>query len=146
MPSRVMTSFEFVSTLLEPRKENASGMEEDKVIIIGAGIAGLAAGIYARLNGYDAEVFEAHGAPGGLCTGWRREGYTFDGCIQWIPGASPASPFHRYWTELGVLPSISIDAYHEILHCEREDGKSVVLHGDADRLEQNLASLSPEDS
>lgn len=29
-----------------------------KVIIIGAGIAGLAAGNYLQMNGYDSEIFE----------------------------------------------------------------------------------------
>ena len=37
-----------------------------KVIIIGAGIAGLSAGCYARMNGYEAEIYEAHTQPGAL--------------------------------------------------------------------------------
>ena len=45
-----------------------------KVIVIGAGIAGLSAGCYARMNGYDAEIYEAHTQPGGLCTSWKRQG------------------------------------------------------------------------
>jgi phytoene dehydrogenase-like protein len=36
-----------------------------KVIIIGAGIAGLSAGCYLRMNGYDTEIFELHTIPGG---------------------------------------------------------------------------------
>jgi thioredoxin reductase len=32
-------------------------MSEKSVIIIGAGIAGLAAGCYARMNGYRARIF-----------------------------------------------------------------------------------------
>jgi len=46
-----------------------------KVVIIGAGIAGLSAGCYARMNGYDVEIHEAHHLPGGLCTAWKRQGY-----------------------------------------------------------------------
>jgi phytoene desaturase len=30
---------------------------KEKIIIIGAGIAGLSAGCYARMNGYDAEIY-----------------------------------------------------------------------------------------
>ena len=37
---------------------------DNSIIIIGAGFAGLAAGIYARLNGYDATIFEMHNLPG----------------------------------------------------------------------------------
>lgn len=40
------------------------------VVIIGAGIAGLAAGCYARMNGYDSLILEMHDKPGGLCTAW----------------------------------------------------------------------------
>ena len=42
------------------------------IIIIGAGIAGLAAGCYAQMNGYQTCIFEMHTLPGGLCTAWTR--------------------------------------------------------------------------
>ena len=38
-----------------------------KVKIIGAGIAGLSAGCYLQMNGYDTEIYELHNVPGGLC-------------------------------------------------------------------------------
>ena len=47
---------------------------EKSIIIIGAGFAGLAAGIYARMNGYNTQIFEMHDMPGGLCTSWKRKG------------------------------------------------------------------------
>ena len=56
-------------------------LERKKVIIIGAGIAGLSAASYLQRNGYDTEIFEAHSLPGGLCTSWKRVDYTFDYCI-----------------------------------------------------------------
>lgn len=121
-------------------------MENRKTIIIGAGVAGLCTGIYARLNGYETEIYEAHAVPGGLCAGWNRSGYTIDGCVHWLLGASPSSPFHRYWTEVGVLPSTRIDVYDEFLRTECEDGRTVVLHADADRLAEHLTALSPDDS
>lgn len=59
------------------------------IIIIGAGIAGLTAGIYARLSGFDVTILEQHTIPGGMCTGWRRKGYLFDGAMHWMTGSSP---------------------------------------------------------
>ena len=47
-------------------------MTEKSILIIGGGIAGLAAGCYARMNGYRAKIFEMHSLPGGLCTAWER--------------------------------------------------------------------------
>ena len=52
-----------------------------KVIIIGAGIAGLTAGVHLQKAGYETEVYEKNPLPGGMCTGWMREGYFIDNCI-----------------------------------------------------------------
>ncbi|HEY9594983.1 MAG TPA: FAD/NAD(P)-binding protein, partial [Spirochaetia bacterium] len=74
-----------------------------RIAIIGAGIAGLSAGCYGRMNGYETEIFEMHTAPGGVCAGWVRKGYTFDGCLHWLTGSSPNSVYHPVWKELGAL-------------------------------------------
>ena len=63
-------------------------MPEKSVISIGAGIAGLAAGCYARMNGYRATVFELHDLPGGLCAAraiftWRGSGWSPAGASRW---------------------------------------------------------------
>ena len=79
----------------EPRvSNNEKGMK--KIIIIGAGIAGLSAGIYARKNGYDATIYELHFLPGGLCTAWKRAGFTFEGCMHYV-GLVGSSPTHTYY-------------------------------------------------
>lgn len=70
---------------------------EKSIIIIGAGIAGMAAGCYGQMNGYRSRIFEMHDKPGGLCTAWERKGYTIDGCLHWLVGSST-----RYW----VIPSL----------------------------------------
>ena len=71
------------------------------ILIIGGGIAGLAAGCYGRMNGYDTKVFELHELPGGLCTAWERKEFIFDGCIHYLYGSGPGQPFYRLWEELG---------------------------------------------
>ena len=49
-----------------------------KVIIIGGGIAGLSAGVYARRSGFDVTILEQHTIPGGNSTSWKRDGYLFE--------------------------------------------------------------------
>lgn len=71
------------------------------LIIIGAGIAGLSAGIYARKNGYDVSIFEMHDRPGGMCTSWKRGGYVFDYSIHNLAGTGERSGLRRVWEELG---------------------------------------------
>jgi len=38
----------------------------EKKIIIGEGVAGLSAGCYAQMNGYNSVIFELHDLPGGV--------------------------------------------------------------------------------
>jgi phytoene dehydrogenase-like protein len=38
------------------------------IIIVGAGMGGMAAGIYGQMNGYETQIFEMHIKPGGQCT------------------------------------------------------------------------------
>ncbi len=49
-----------------------------KVIIIGAGIAGIATAIRLAVKGYDVQVFEANNYPGGKLSQIEQNGYRFD--------------------------------------------------------------------
>ena len=49
-------------------------MKMTDIVIIGGGVAGLSAGIYARLNGYSAQVYEMDAKAGGNLCSWEREG------------------------------------------------------------------------
>lgn len=50
-------------------------LEKPSVLIIGAGIAGLAAGCYAQMNGCQAQIFELHDCPRGMVAARNRNGY-----------------------------------------------------------------------
>ena len=49
-----------------------------KVVIIGAGIAGIATAIRLTAKGYKVEVFEANDYPGGKLSAFSLEQYRFD--------------------------------------------------------------------
>jgi phytoene dehydrogenase-like protein len=117
-----------------------------RVVIIGAGIAGLSAGCYARMNGYEAEIFEAHARPGGFCTSWQRKGYTIDGCIHWLIGSAPGNSFYPIWEELGALQGRRIYDREVFERFVGMDGREVFLYTDASRLEQHLKELSHQDA
>jgi len=115
------------------------------VLIIGAGIAGLSTGCYAQRNGYRSEIFEMHTVPGGVCTAWKRQGYTFDGCIHHLAGTQPSSALYRIWHELGALPRPMVYP-EELVTLEAPGGQRVTLYYDSERLEDHLKSIAPADA
>ena len=120
-------------------------MTEKSIAIIGAGIAGLSAGCYGRMNGYRTQVFEMHDKPGGLCTAWQRKGYTIDGCIHWLVGSKPGQGMYRIWQELGMVQGRTFVDADEFLRYESRDGTAFILHADVDRLQEHMLEIAPED-
>ena len=115
-----------------------------KVLVIGAGIAGLSAASYLQRNGFDTEIYELHDKPGGLCTAWTRKGFTFDGCIHWLMGSGRSSNMHRIWEELGA-GDLQYLEWDEHVVARLPDGDTFTLYTDPDRLEAEILRLGPED-
>ena len=119
-------------------------MEEKSIIIIGGGVAGLSAGCYAQMNGYNSQIFELHHLPGGLCTAWERKGYVFDGCIHYLFGSGEGLPFHDLWQELGAVQGrdfVNHNEYQQVTDGER----TLVVYTDPDLLQAHMTELSPRD-
>jgi len=121
------------------------------VVIIGAGIAGLSAASYLARNGYSVDVYEAHTVPGGLCTAWKRKGYTLDYCIHWLMGTKKEGGFDRIWDELGALVNedgspTGIVNFDEFMRVQLSDGETFKLYGKIDRLRDEMLRLAPEDA
>jgi phytoene dehydrogenase-like protein len=121
-------------------------MEEKSIIIVGAGIAGLSAGCYGQMNGYRTRIFERHDKPGGLCTSWKRRGYTIDGCLHWLVGSRPGTHFYRIWEELGAVQGRRMIDHEEFLRVAGEGGRTFIVYSDLDRLEQHMKELAPQDA
>ena len=123
-----------------------------KINIIGAGIAGLSAGCYLQMNGFETEIFEKQTHSGGLCTSWKRGEFTFDGCIHWLMGSNPSNPFYRLWSELIDMSSIEFRNHEERMEIEVKDNfdrygsKVFHLYTNLNRLSSYLLDLAPEDA
>ncbi len=120
-------------------------MSPKSIIIIGAGIGGLSAGIYGQMNGYRTQIFEMHSLPGGQCTSWQRQGYTFDACIHHLLGCSPQTRLNALWRELGAMPTELVYPRECVAACA-PDGKLFRDYYDPDLLENHLKELSPADA
>jgi phytoene dehydrogenase-like protein len=115
------------------------------IIIIGAGMGGLAAGIYGQINGYQTQIFEMHFKPGGQCTSWQRKGYTFDPPIHHFFGCKPGTSVNQMWQELGVLPR-ELVKIEECISVAAPDRKIFIDYYDPERLKNTLLKLSPADA
>lgn len=115
------------------------------ITIIGAGVAGLTAGIYARKCGFETTILEMHTIPGGNCTSWKRGGYLFEGGMHWLNGTKGGTFLNDLWNEVGALqennPIYIRDPYSTWMH----NGEKVCLYRDPCRLEQHFNEISPND-
>ncbi len=118
----------------------------ESIAVIGGGIAGLAAGIYGRLAGYEVDVFEKHSIPGGECTGWDRQGHHIDNCIHWLTGSKPGSALHEVWRTVGAIDDGTEFVPTDRFYTARLDGREAALWLDLDRTERELCALSPADA
>jgi len=115
------------------------------VIIIGAGMGGLASGVYGQANGYRTEIFEQHALPGGQCASWKRKGYTFDGCIHHLFGCGSDSALYGLWEELGAMPRELAPTVECVSVASPED-KVFTDYWDTELLMHHLKDLAPADS
>ena len=105
--------------------ERKSGFDETcDVVVIGAGIGGLACGAYLAKQGKTVKVLEQHYVPGGCCTSFARKGFTFDAGVLHLTGGAESGAFQRVMSALDmgeeiefreqfqrfVFPDISLDS------------------------------------
>jgi phytoene dehydrogenase-like protein len=122
-------------------------VSEKQVIIIGAGLAGLATGCYAQMNGYQTRIYEHHVHPGGVAAAWRRGEYLIDGGIHFVMGHRPGTGLHDLYRQLGIVPNVSfkdMTTYGRFI--DEASGRTVTVTRDLDRLARDLKALSPPDA
>ncbi|ASO20819.1 phytoene dehydrogenase-like protein [Actinoalloteichus hoggarensis] len=116
-----------------------------RVLIIGAGVAGMSTGCYAQMSGMETRILEKHVLPGGCCTAWSRDGYIFDYCIEWLIGTAEGNDANQVWRELGALDGKTMRNFPVFNKVVDADGRSVTFYNDPDRLEAHLLAISPAD-
>jgi len=115
-----------------------------KIIIVGAGVAGLTAGIFGQLNGFSTTLIEKNSLAGGECMGWNRKGFHIDGCIHWLVGTKEGTDINDLWKTVGALDGVDIYHPQEFMVFHHE-GIAINLHRDIEVLKEEWLKLSPED-
>ena len=115
-----------------------------RVVVIGGGLAGLTAGIFAQKHGYESVIVEKHKITGGQLTGWQRLGHHIDNCIHWLTGSNKNSADYKTWEEIGMIENGEL-YQSESLYSYEKNGVTLSLYNDLDRLESDMTALSPVD-
>ena len=116
-----------------------------KVIVIGGGIAGLSAGIYAKKCGFDVTILESHSIAGGYCTAWRRKGYLFEGGMHWLCGSGKDEDMNKLWHYLGALDNnVNIHNHKPFMEYDH-NGTPIRASRNLERMEDHLIEISPDD-
>jgi phytoene dehydrogenase-like protein len=116
-----------------------------KIVIVGGGIAGLCAAVYALKCGYDVEVLEMHDMAGGLAMSWRRGAYTFETCLHWLIGSKPGADFNAHWQEVCDIHKLTFINPEQFVRIETEGGDNLTIFTNIDRLEVELLRRAPQD-
>ena len=120
-------------------------MSNKTIVIIGAGVGGLSAGIHAAQQGFHTIILEKNPSVGGLCTGWYRQGHYVDGCIHWLTGTNPNRQLNKMWKNVGALTDdtkiILLDRWGTFNY----QGQEIVFYRDIQRAEKEWIEIAPED-
>lgn len=119
--------------------------KRDRVVVIGGGIAGLSAGIYALRAGFDCAIYEKNAIPGGECIGWNRKGFHIDNCIHWLTGTKKGTGLYDVWKTVGALSDDTEYAPIDSFYSSVCNGQIVTLWNDLERTERELLAVAPED-
>ena len=117
-----------------------------KIIIIGGGISGLTAGIYAVNAGFDAEIYESNAVVGGLCSGWKRNGYLVAGGVHWLTGIKKDTGLRKMWEDIGAINENTEIFSHDVIASCKNGETYHHLYADLTKLEEEFLSISPEDA
>lgn len=94
---RFVDPFKKFDWKVTPKKD-----DEYDVIIVGAGIGGLACGALLAKRGYKVLVLEQHSQVGGYCSSFQRKGFTFNTGVADISGLWENGPVKYLLNELGL--------------------------------------------
>jgi phytoene desaturase len=115
---------------------------QQRVIIIGAGIGGIATAILLARKGFGVAVYEKNPWPGGRCGRIVRDGHRFDlGATIFLMPETYRSVFREMGLELEEC--FDFKPVESLYHIHFDDGSVLDFTTDPKRMEQQLESLEP---
>ena len=116
-----------------------------KVIIIGAGVTGLSAGIHALLKGHEVSIYEKNNFCGGCCGGWYKDNFYIDNCMHWLTGTNQHTKTFKLWKKLGAMDETSNLYQGQYFYKSSFEGNTIELSINTEKVRNDMIRLSPED-
>lgn len=114
-------------------------------VIIGAGISGLVCGCFLAKAGMKVLIAEQHFKPGGYCTSFKRNGFTFDAAAHSFGSYRAGGIMNKVLEDLNLSDRIKIKRYDPSDIIISPDHK-LVFWSDVDRTVQGLQNAFPHES
>ena len=118
---------------------------KEKIVIIGAGIAGLSLANKLLSKGYQVTLVEKNNEVGGLCSGYFVNGHYIDACIHWLMGTNKNSDLYKYWSEVGAFNSELKFISLPTLGSYEYQNTTITFYRDIEKTRKELLDLSPKD-
>ena len=117
------------------------------IIIIGAGMGGLAAGNILIKKGYRVLIIEKHFTPGGYCTNFKRKDFTFDCSLHMLNGCEKGGMIYNILKKFEAENCIEFIKLKELFHWKshQKDIDLIVAPQLEDFIEQ-LIKLFPHEA
>ncbi len=127
-------------------EENINSYDYD-IIIIGAGMGGLAAGNILIKKGYRVLIVEKHFKSGGYCTNFKRKDFTFDCSLHMLNGCEKGGMIYDILKKFEAENCIEFIKLKELFHwkCQQNEMELIVAPNINDFVEQ-LVELFPQES
>ena len=116
-----------------------------KVVVIGAGIAGLTASIKLLNKGHKVFLIEKNENVGGLCSGFFVDGHYIDACLHWLMGTKQGNNINDLWKETGALDESTKIISLPSLGSFEYEGTTITFYRDLDKAEKEWSDISPID-
>lgn len=115
-------------------------MATNSVLVIGAGIGGMTAGIHLARRGLHVTVVEKNSHPGGRCDRFSREGHHFDtGPTLFVMPRMYEAEFRALGTS--VNERLDLQRVDPTYHLVFDDGRELALTSDEESLRMQLESI-----
>ncbi|RJR16622.1 MAG: NAD(P)/FAD-dependent oxidoreductase [Nitrospiraceae bacterium] len=129
------------------KRVNPLGLKKDEydVIIIGAGIGGLTCGCYLAKSGMKVLILEQHHKPGGYCTSFRRNGFTFDAGVFSLGGCSDKGNLGK------IITDLKLDRFVDLIRLNPSDviitnDCKIAVDNDLNKMIHQFQSNFPSES